>query len=137
LNRADQLNPECCGSQSANISIGNRCLKRSLLGRNTAFCSILALPSRGREQNPQRPCAAWLHRALTSDAADREAKKSCDSGAAGEFGINQISAIEVNLTMRLSDAGLRRRQTKLIDPNHQLAPKLNEDAITAIARTDC
>jgi hypothetical protein len=30
--------------------------------------------------------------------------------------------------MRLSDAGLRRRQTKLIAPNHRLPPWLTEDA---------
>src|SRR6202034_4315718 len=32
------------------------------------------------------------------------------------------------LTMRLSDAGLRCRQTKLIYPNHRLPPWLTEDA---------
>jgi hypothetical protein len=32
------------------------------------------------------------------------------------------------LTMRLSDAGLRCRQTKLIDPDHRLPPWLTEDA---------
>jgi hypothetical protein len=32
------------------------------------------------------------------------------------------------LTMRLSDAGMRRRQTKLIYPNHRLPPWLTEDA---------
>jgi hypothetical protein len=32
------------------------------------------------------------------------------------------------LTMRLSDAGLRQRQTKLIYPNHRLPPWLTEDA---------
>jgi hypothetical protein len=30
--------------------------------------------------------------------------------------------------MRLSDAGLRRQQTKLIYPDHRLPPWLNEDA---------
>jgi hypothetical protein len=30
--------------------------------------------------------------------------------------------------MRLSDAGLRRRQTKLIDPDHRPPPSLTEDA---------
>ena len=30
--------------------------------------------------------------------------------------------------MRLSDAGLRQRQTKLIYPNHRLPPWLTEDA---------
>jgi hypothetical protein len=30
--------------------------------------------------------------------------------------------------MRLSDAGLRRRPTKLIYPDHRLPPWLNEDA---------
>jgi hypothetical protein len=34
----------------------------------------------------------------------------------------------MRLTMRLSDAGLRRRPTKLIYPNHQLPPWLTEDA---------
>jgi len=29
--------------------------------------------------------------------------------------------------MRLSDAGLRRRQTKVVYPNHRLPPRLNED----------
>jgi hypothetical protein len=33
-----------------------------------------------------------------------------------------------HLTMRLSDAGLRRRPTKLIYPHHRLPPWLNEDA---------
>jgi hypothetical protein len=32
------------------------------------------------------------------------------------------------LTMRLSDAGLRQRQTKLIYPNHRLPPWLTKDA---------
>jgi hypothetical protein len=32
--------------------------------------------------------------------------------------------------MRLSDAGLRRRQTKLIYPNHRLPPWLTESAHT-------
>jgi hypothetical protein len=32
--------------------------------------------------------------------------------------------------MRLSDAGLRRRQSKLLYPNHRLPPWLTEDAIT-------
>src|ERR1700730_8617723 len=32
------------------------------------------------------------------------------------------------LTMRLSDAGLRRRKTKLIYPNHRLTPWLIEDS---------
>jgi hypothetical protein len=30
--------------------------------------------------------------------------------------------------MRLSDAGIRRRQTKALDPNHRLPPGLTEDA---------
>src|ERR1700721_1308725 len=32
------------------------------------------------------------------------------------------------LTMRLSDAGLWRRQTKMLYPNHRLPPQLNESA---------
>jgi hypothetical protein len=42
-----------------------------------------------------------------------------------------------SLEMRLSDAGLRRRQTKLVYLNHRLPPWLTEDASPAIARTDC
>jgi len=30
--------------------------------------------------------------------------------------------------MRLSDAGLRRRQTKMLYPNHRLPPWITEDA---------
>jgi hypothetical protein len=37
--------------------------------------------------------------------------------------------------MRLSDAGLRCRQTKLIYPNHRLPPWLTKAATPAIART--
>jgi hypothetical protein len=33
-----------------------------------------------------------------------------------------------DLTMRLSDAGLRRHQTKLLYPDHRLPPWLTEDA---------
>jgi hypothetical protein len=32
-----------------------------------------------------------------------------------------------HLTMRLSDAGMRRRQTELLYPNHRLTPWLTED----------
>ena len=39
--------------------------------------------------------------------------------------------------MRLSDAGLRRRQTKLIYPNHRFPPWLTEDTTPEIVRTDC
>jgi len=98
-NRADELNPERCGSQSANLSIGNRSLKCSRLGRNTAFSSILAVPSRGLDQNRQRPCdPTSLHRALTSATAYREAKRSFDAGAADEIGIHPNQTIKVNLT---------------------------------------
>jgi hypothetical protein len=41
------------------------------------------------------------------------------------------------LTMRLNDARLRQRQTKLLYPNHRLPPWLTEDDTPAIARTDC
>src|ERR1700722_7073819 len=37
-------------------------------------------------------------------------------------------AIALRLTIRLSDAGLRRHPTKLIYPNHRLPPWLTEDA---------
>jgi hypothetical protein len=39
--------------------------------------------------------------------------------------------------MRLSDARVRQRQAKLIYRNHRFPPWLTEDAVTAIARTDC
>jgi hypothetical protein len=37
--------------------------------------------------------------------------------------------------MRLSDAGLRQRQTKLLYSNHRSPPWLKEDRTPAIART--
>jgi len=40
------------------------------------------------------------------------------------------------LTMKLSDAGLRRRATKLIYPDHRPTPWLTEDTTLAIAPTD-
>src|SRR5258708_9490291 len=40
------------------------------------------------------------------------------------------------ITMRWSDARLRRRETKLLYPNHRSTPWLPEDATPAIARTD-
>ena len=36
--------------------------------------------------------------------------------------------LKSRITMRLSDAGLRQRQTKLIYPNHRSPPWLTEDA---------
>jgi hypothetical protein len=39
--------------------------------------------------------------------------------------------------MRLSDARVRRHQTKLIYPDHRLPPWLTENDTPAIARTDC
>ena len=36
--------------------------------------------------------------------------------------------IKCRLTMRLSDAGLRRRKTKLLYPHHRPPPWPNEDA---------
>ena len=41
------------------------------------------------------------------------------------------------LTMRLSDAGLRQRPTKLIYTDHRPSPWLTEDASPALAPTDC
>jgi hypothetical protein len=41
---------------------------------------------------------------------------------------NEAMVSTVGLTMRLSDAGLRRRPTKLFYPNHRPPPWLNEDA---------
>ena len=47
------------------------------------------------------------------------------------------SSFITGLTMRLSDGGLRQRQTKLIYPDHRLPPWLTEVTTPAIARTDC
>jgi hypothetical protein len=48
-------------------------------------------------------------------------------GVAAEAG--EIAVMSgTDLTMRLSDAGLRQRQTKLIYPNHRIPPFLIEDA---------
>ena len=41
------------------------------------------------------------------------------------------------LTMRLSGAGMRCRQSKLLYPNHRLSPSLIEEVTPAIAPTDC
>jgi hypothetical protein len=42
--------------------------------------------------------------------------------------VRNDKAILPGLTMRLSDAGLRRHPTKLIYPNHRLPPWFIEDA---------
>jgi hypothetical protein len=49
----------------------------------------------------------------------------------------QRSILAGDLTIRLSDARVRRHQTKLIYPKHRLPPWLTEDTTPAIARTDC
>jgi hypothetical protein len=59
------------------------------------------------------------------------------TSAARENRIRAVSVILRSLTIRLSDAGLRRRQTKLFYPIHRLSPWLNGDGTPAIARTDC
>jgi hypothetical protein len=41
---------------------------------------------------------------------------------------NAVDTTGKSLEMRLSDAGLRQRQTKLIYPKHRLPPWLKEDA---------
>jgi hypothetical protein len=43
----------------------------------------------------------------------------------------------LHLTIRLRDAGMGRRQTELIYPDHRFPPWPTEDPTPAIARTDC
>jgi hypothetical protein len=51
--------------------------------------------------------------------------------------ISKSAFVGGRLMMRLSDAGLRQRQTKLSYAKHRPTPWLTEDAAPAIARTDC
>src|SRR3974390_3529441 len=53
---------------------------------------------------------------------------SINSSAAGESKNPFIQSIKANLTTRLSDAGMRQRQTKLLYPNHRSPPWLPEAA---------
>jgi hypothetical protein len=45
-----------------------------------------------------------------------------------------VRTMLAHITMRLSDARLRRRETKVRYPNHRLPPRLTEDATPVIAR---
>jgi hypothetical protein len=47
-----------------------------------------------------------------------------------------IRNLGMGLTLRLSDAGMRRRKTKLIYPNHRLPPWLAEDATRDLSNRD-
>jgi hypothetical protein len=49
----------------------------------------------------------------------------------------QRSNLAGDLTIRLSDAQVRRRKTKLIYPNHRLPSLAHRRRDPAIARTDC
>jgi hypothetical protein len=61
-------------------------------------------------------------------------RKPCDLPSALKYwnhgwpSSNIVGAMNGDLTLRLSDAGLRRRQTKLIYPDHRSTPWLTEDA---------
>src|SRR5260221_13052802 len=66
-------------------------------------------------QNPE-----GTHQARTYAAATTRRDKTRE----------RLSVIE-RLTMRLSDAGLRRRQTKLVYPDHRSPPSLTEGAPAA------
>src|SRR5580658_183086 len=66
---------------------------------------------------------------LTSVARTASAIEGCvDSSANDESTMHPDPNEQGDLTMRLSDAGLRRHQTKLLYPNHRSAPWLTEDA---------
>src|ERR1700742_1810185 len=39
-----------------------------------------------------------------------------------------VASLRIRLTIRLSDAGLRQRQTELLNPNHRPSPWPTEDA---------
>jgi hypothetical protein len=53
--------------------------------------------------------------------------RSCRHGVGEDVTGTALTSV-MDLTMRLSDAGLRGRQTKLIYPNHRPPPWPNEDA---------
>src|ERR1700722_10875794 len=65
---------------------------------------------------------------LTRDAADRESKGVPTLALPVNPRTGPNSAIKVDLTIRLSDAGMRRRKAKLIYFNHRLPPWPTEDA---------
>lgn len=52
-------------------------------------------------------------------------------------GSQALRGLHRNLTMRLSDAGVRQRRTKLIYTNHRLPPWPTEDAFTRDRSSDC
>ena len=76
-----------------------------------------------------RPCHRHSRRSRADlEAEAREAKGAFNRVLPVNPRIAPSSAIKVDLTMRLSDVGLRRRQTKLLYPNHRPPPWLIEDA---------
>src|SRR5450631_1079564 len=75
----------------------------------------------------RRPVVTVVH-------GDYDTKKSTEFRHLANY---SAEARRFRLTIRLSDARLRRRKTKLIYPDHRPTPWLTEDDTPAIARTDC
>src|ERR1700720_2572528 len=85
----------------------------------------VAVPNR----TPLRPCHRASRRSRANlEAEAREAKGAPTLALPVNPRIGPSSAIKVDLTMRLSDAGLRCRKTKLIYPDHRLPSWPTEDA---------
>jgi hypothetical protein len=57
-----------------------------------------------------------------------EVGSKTSSDVSPHLAVTENRYIRCRLTMRLSDAGLRQRQTKALYPNHRLPPWLTEDA---------
>ena len=76
-----------------------------------------------------RPCHRASRRSRANlEAEAREAKGAPTLALPVNPRISPSSAIKVDLTIGLSDAGLRRRKAKLIYFNHRFPPWPSEDA---------
>jgi hypothetical protein len=75
----------------------------------------IEMPRPGRSNCPDQHLSDAY--AIDSESNHYDSKSNCNY-AAGRH--------DAGLTMRLSDAGLRKRQTKALYPNHRFPPWLNE-----------
>ena len=96
------------------------------------YCAHANEPCEAAAAPDQDPWGSVLPTPLVSERSPPMLRAAIEgiaySSVAGESSINSNSAIKVNLTMRLSDAGLRRHQTKAVYPDHRLPPWPNGDA---------
>jgi hypothetical protein len=94
----------------------------------------------GTELQCGEVCVAWVNGSIHGQnrAADRhEGGQHIPRSPPKDARQRLVRRFALHLTMRLSDAGLSRCQTKLIYPDHRLPPWLIENDTPAIARTDC